>query len=413
MKKFFSIIILTVILFNFSGCYDARGVEELAYAVAIGLDITDNNELELTLQFATSGESSSGDSSGSSSQSKETNITTIKCSSISSGISLINNHISKQVNLSHCQVILLSEKLAAMGVSKYMDTFFNNVELLSDCRIIVTRCKAKDYLNNVQPALENLTARYYESSLNSAEYTGYTVDITLAEFYSKMKDSYCETYATLGTTMSKDDASNSIKINADYVAGENPITDKDVIDTLGIAVFHGDKLVGELTGLDSICQLIITNELDECTLSIPSPFKNGDFIDLALTPEKKTKCSVSIINSTPYISVEVFLLSNGLSLDDYTRYDSEEALQMIEQSASKYLKNQISSYLYKTSKDYRSDVCGFGKYAVKNYLTIGEWHNSDWLNNYQNSFFDVNVTLNVKSRKYLWKILAKIIYFII
>ncbi|MBP3502279.1 MAG: hypothetical protein J6K42_02210 [Clostridia bacterium] len=55
MKKFFTLILLLIILFNLTGCYDAKGIEQLAYAVAIGLDITDDNELELTLQFATAG----------------------------------------------------------------------------------------------------------------------------------------------------------------------------------------------------------------------------------------------------------------------------------------------------------------------------------------------------------------------
>lgn len=54
-KKFFTLILLLIILFNLSGCYDAKGIEQLAYAVAIGLDVTDDNELELTLQFATAG----------------------------------------------------------------------------------------------------------------------------------------------------------------------------------------------------------------------------------------------------------------------------------------------------------------------------------------------------------------------
>ena len=100
MKKIFkfttSFLLLISILFNLTGCYDAAGIEELAYVVAIGLDITETNELELTVQIATSGSSSSSSgSSENSSQSKETTITTVKCTSIDSGISLINNHITK------------------------------------------------------------------------------------------------------------------------------------------------------------------------------------------------------------------------------------------------------------------------------------------------------------------------------
>lgn len=89
MKKAFQninvIIILSFLLFNLSGCYDATGIEELAYVVALGLDLSENNELELSVQIATSKKDSSGsDSANGSSQSKGSNVTTIKCDTISS-----------------------------------------------------------------------------------------------------------------------------------------------------------------------------------------------------------------------------------------------------------------------------------------------------------------------------------------
>lgn len=398
-KTFTILLMLVTILMNFTGCYDAKGIEELAYVVAIGLDISENDELELTFQFASSGlkGSSKGESAGASSQSKETTNTTVKCSSINSGISLINNHISKKANLSHCQVILISEKLAYNGISKYLDTFLDNTELKSNCNMIITKCRAKDYIANVNPALESLTARYYESSLKASNYTSYIVYVTLSEFYSRMKDTYSQAYALLGDVTPSNTNNSSVKINANYIAGENPIEDTDLIDNLGIAVFHGDKFVGELTGLDTICHSIVNNDLKECRLSIPSPFKSGNYLDLLLTSEKSPKISVSLINSSPLINVETSLVAYGLSLDENTSYSSEEALSLIQKYAEKYISDKISTYLYKTAKEYNSDICGFGKYAVTNYVTLNEWYDSNWLEKYKNSFFNVNVNVIVKS----------------
>lgn len=398
-KTFTILLMLVTILMNFTGCYDAKGIEELAYVVAIGLDISENDELELTFQFASPGlkGSSKGESAGASSQSKETTNTTVKCSSINSGISLINNHISKKANLSHCQVILISEKLAYNGISKYLDTFLDNIELRSNCNMIITKCRAKDYIANVNPALESLTARYYESSLRASNYTSYIVYVTLSEFYSRMKDTYSQAYALLGDVTPSNTNNSSVKINANYIAGENPIEDTDLIDNLGIAVFHGDKFVGELTGLDTICHSIVNNDLKECRLSIPSPFKSGNYLDLLLTSEKSPKKSVSLINSSPLVNVEVYLIAYGLSLDENTTYNSEEALSLIQKYAEKYISNQISTYLYKTAKEYNSDICGFGKYVVTNYATLNEWYDSNWLEKYKNSFFNVNVNVIVKS----------------
>ena len=135
-KNLLILIIMLTCLFNLTGCYDAHGIEDLAYATAIGLDVSDNNTLSLTLQFSIPSSNSDSESS----QSKKTDIVTIPCSSINSGISLINSYISKQVNLSHCKVIILSEELCKNHISTYLDTLSNHIEIRPDCKIIISKC---------------------------------------------------------------------------------------------------------------------------------------------------------------------------------------------------------------------------------------------------------------------------------
>ena len=149
--------------------------------------------------------------------------------------------------------------------------------------------------------------------------------------------------------------------------------------------------------MDSICHLIINNDFKQCTLSIPNPYEKNNYIDLLITSTKKTKCSVDIINNSPLISIDVYLIGYGLSLDSNTYYNTEESLNEIKNYAEKYIQNKLENYLYTTSLAYNSDISGFGKYAVKNYLTLDEWKKADWLANYKNCFFNVNVELTLKS----------------
>lgn len=114
--KKISIILLAVfvILFALSAPYSTHNIDKLAYVIALGLDVGQNDKLRLTIQLSKP-EGSSGGSSGSS----YTNIIdTVECSSIDSGISLFNSYISRRLNLSHCKVIVISANLAAtQGVS--------------------------------------------------------------------------------------------------------------------------------------------------------------------------------------------------------------------------------------------------------------------------------------------------------
>ena len=139
------LLIIIFCLFTLSGCYDAEGLEALAYAVAIGIDKGENDKIRISLQLAILSNSSGG-SGGSSSQSQESTVTTVDCASIDSGIALVNSYISKKVNLSHCKAIVISEELAYEGISEYIYTLVNNLELRPNCNIIISRCKASELL---------------------------------------------------------------------------------------------------------------------------------------------------------------------------------------------------------------------------------------------------------------------------
>lgn len=214
IKKLAIFCILTILLTLLSGCYDSRGVEDLAYVTAIGLDVSENNLISLTLQISIPSSGSSSDSG--SSQSSKTNSITVECTSINSGLALANSYISKEIDLSHCKVIILSEKLAEQGISDYLNTLSNNVELRPDCNIIITKCDAKNFIENAEPSIEALTARYYEVSINSSQYTGYTPSTELIDFLEGLKNNTIQASAILGGINS-----NSNKLNKSRTAS-NP-----------------------------------------------------------------------------------------------------------------------------------------------------------------------------------------------
>ena len=155
-------------------------------------------------------------------------------------------------------------------------------------------------------------------------------------------------------------------------------------------------MFGELNGLESICHLIITNQLELCTLSIPSPFNNNSTVQISASLKHKTKNTVEIINNSPFITCDVFVQAKVLSMDNGLDLTDEDNIGLLEVAVNKYLKEQIDKYLYKISKEYHSDIAGFGRHVVKNYLTIKEWNESNWLDNFRNSYFNVNVNTLVQ-----------------
>lgn len=397
LKYFLFIIILIICLITLSGCYDANSVETLAYAVALGIDKVDQNVIKLTIQFAVP---STSDNSSGSSQASSSTVIDVNCSTIDEGISLINSYISKKVNLSHCKAVVFSEELAYEGLSDYILNLINNVQIRPDCNIIISRCDAYQFLSNSIPTLESVPARYYELILSSSEYTGYTESVYLDSFYERMLNTRCEPIAVLGginTSSSQEAASGSTSLGDGYRADETPLESQNNVENLGLAVFSRDSLVGELNSIETLCHMIITNKLKNATITIPNPNNFVTSLSLYISLKRPTKNTVKIVNDYPYITSNIWIRGYVLNIDNSLDMTNQNVVQNVNEAASNYLNYYISSYLYKTAKEFHTDIDNFGSHIIIHHLTMDSWKKSDWLNNYKNSFFEVNVNCNIIS----------------
>ena len=402
-------LIVVLILITLFGMNSVTSMDNLAYVVAVGFDIKDTGKLELSFQIALPSGSEGGSSGSSSSQSSSSIVTSVECNSFESGVNLVNSYLSKELNLSHCKAVVFSEEIASQGIGEYLYTLINHVEIRPTCNVIISKCNAKYFLNNSSPMLEQLSSKYYEIASTSERVTGYTYNITLLDSFSDFADSFTECFATLGsvndsdisnTGDNNDQLSSSLSnegTDDSYVASETPIDSQKNIENLGLAVFKGDKLVGELNGVECIAHLILTNELENAVISVPSPFESTNYIDLYLT-NSKCKSKVYLTNGTPYIKPSIDLSARIISMSDDYKDLTEENIELIEEYAKYYVERFIYDYLYKTAKVFKSDITAFGKYAVSNFATIDEWNKYNWLDNYQNSFFNVDINVDIVSR---------------
>ena len=90
---------------------------------------------------------------------------------------------------------------------------------------------------------------------------------------------------------------------------------------VGIAVFKKDKYVGQLSEIDSICHLLITNNVDSFILSTPNKDYPDDLIDLSISPVRNCKINVDTNSNTPSISISVFCDAKILAICSKTNKD--------------------------------------------------------------------------------------------
>lgn len=337
---------------------------------------SNNKKLELTLQIAL--HSSSSDKGSSSSQSSSTLTSTVNCNSISEGINYINSYIGKKLNLSYCKAIVISEELTKKGINDYVATLVNDIEVRPYCDILISKCKTKDFLQNSEPYLEKLSAKYYDNESISEKITGYTQEVSLLDFYNNYYDTFREPIAILGDK-------NSLSTDND-----------DKTEKLGLAVFHKGSFAGELNYTETLCHLMVSNKLESATLTIPSPFSDSDYITLQVS-SVKTKKNVDLVDNKPFISCDIAVSTRILSSSINANYMTKENIEKIEEAVNSYLKNNVTNYLYKTSQALGADIDSFGSIAVRKFVTQESWDNFNWLDKYSSSTFNVDVKTKLRS----------------
>lgn len=310
---------------------------------------------------------------GGSSQSSSSNIYTVPCNSIDSGISILNNYLSKKINLSHCSAIIVSEELAQKGIKPYINSLANNTEIRPTCNIMISSSTSKEALEKISTSSENFSSRFYEFIKSSTKYTGYSITPELSEFY------YCLNYGT----------NSAIATYANVT--------EDTIQNTGIAIFNNEKLIDKLTVLDSISYSLLTNRFESATVSIKNPNNSDQIIDVLIRQIKTPQISCELVNNYPFIKInfglEYDILSSSYKIDT----DSFEGNVFLESVINKYIEEMITSFLYKISHKYNVDICNFQNEFAQKYLTLEEFEKIHWKEIYKDSYFEVNVTGKIEN----------------
>ena len=104
------LILLVVFASAFSSSYTSHNMSNLAYVLALGIDVGENSKMKVSAQFTNS--DSFSPSSSSSYEASSIFLVSGEANSIYSCLNLINTYIGKEINLSHCSVVIFSEAFA-------------------------------------------------------------------------------------------------------------------------------------------------------------------------------------------------------------------------------------------------------------------------------------------------------------
>ena len=414
MKKFFIWIIIfcTIFIFTytFSASYNSQNIDRLDYIIAIGIDKSpDNTNLQVSFEFTDLGAFSESDSE----QGSKPIIDTVVAPSISESINLMNAYAGKQVNLSHCKVVVFSEDVARDGILEEVTYLMNSPQIRPTTNIIIASDKAKDYIENSTSSLEGILTKYYDLFPTSAEYTGYTSNILLSRFYQNLTSDESGAIAILGTksksakknsSSQEEDTSNSTKQEVSnntslesIATGENIVEGDRGTENIGLAVFNKDKYIGNLSAIETLCYTLIEEEVDNFSVCIDHPTNPDKKIDVSVSSLEPNNVKVDISKDNPIITIKLNLTAKALTGQNSLDFSDKDTLNSVNSALKEFLTSKMKNFLYKTSKEYGCDINGFYRLVKQKFLTIPEYDNYNWEEMYKKADFNVEIDSDVIS----------------
>ena len=429
LKTFFVLVVIIYLMWGFSDSYSGSNIDNIAHITAIAIDTSNNPSSNLKVSFQFVDVSGSGGGSESSSDSNVV-IVGVHSNTIDSAISKLNAYIGKEVNLSHCRTLIFSRDFASNGIAPEIYTLINNVQMRPFTNLVVSTSDASDYLKNSNPNVEELISKYYDTFELTSNFTGYSDDTTLGKFYDNILRNGCGNTAILGETFQEvssqsgssknsqsggSSQSSSSSSSSSSEGGSqsgtssqenstntnHPILDESAVrgtQNIGIAVFNNDTYIGELSSQDTMYHLLVTNNVDSFDISVPVENYDKGVLNFRISPYKSPKISIDTSSDTPYIEIEIFCEAYVLSIERKKDYGNIDFINTTRPIIENFIKDNITTYLNRTSKEFQVDIANFYTVARKNFLTIPEWNSYNWNNKYKNTNFSVDVNINLNSQ---------------
>lgn len=384
MKKGLHFLLPVLCLLFLAGCWNRRELNDLAFAVAMSVDKSEDQYL-VNVQVVDPGEVAS--KKGTSGRTPVT-VYSEKGKHIFEAIRRMTTVTPRKLYFSHLQMCVISEEVAKEGIGEPLEFLSRDHEFRKDFYVVVAkRVKAEEILKNLT-SLEKIPANKMQSSLRTSEKAwAPTVAVQLDRLIADL------------TSEGKNPVLTGIAIKGDPPKGETK-ENVERIDAFArmrfedIAVFKKDKLIGWLNEKESKGYNYITNNIHGTVSMIDCP-KSGELVLEII--RSKTKVKGEVKQGKPTIDIYVDGEANVGEVACQMDLTQTQTIRELEQMANARNEEIVRSAVDKAKK-LKVDIFGFGEVIHRSYPKKWKSLKKDWD---EEQFVNaaVNVHSNFKIRR--------------
>ncbi len=327
--------------FGLCGCRDSNEIEQNAYITALGVDKGSEEKYEVTFQISNPLNSGGGgEEEDKKEKSKSTDNISVEAEDFYESLDKLKSIISKQPNMSHMKLAVYSKEIAKNDALKISEILLKEREIRPEVNLCLSD-SAREFLENVNPTLEENTVRYYELFFGNEDIP-YAPVSELRDFVGKSTDKAYDAVI--------------------------PVIDDNVLSGMGI--FHNGCLEEILSGSEVEIYKLLRGEL------------------------RNAAVSGIIISSDGKVKLDIYKQDDIWKCDIKARVkikNDDNIENKIKNEFSALLSDEGEELLYKI-RNKKCDVFGFGRKIKESVLTEREWENTDIDSIYQNMVFRVEIT---------------------
>lgn len=379
MKKIFNkfitvLLVLSIATVTFTGCKDANEIEKLAVILAVGFDVTDDNNYQVSIEIM--------DSSTLSSQNRQSITYCAKGQTVFKAIDNIYKNIGQKFNYAHIQYIVIGDSMAKKGIAPIIDFSLRYNQIRPTIPFLVTNGEARDIIEanictNVIPAMS------VTDLLNLQRNRGETIFTTNLDFVNSMAHGSRSTTCGL--------------INIDKHKLDNHIN----YNLSGAAVFNKDKLIGYLSTRETVGLNWIRGDINR-------------YINMIEYPENY-KISLDVTESSSNTEIDMKHNNMNIKVNIKAKSSIREMTEMIDPNKNPSIMDILSkrqneiiyhdAYLVisKAQKDLELDIFDFGNTIMRKYPNQWDYMKNNWNDTFKNMKIDISVDSRVNKTGVLSK----------
>lgn len=394
--------LLMLLLFGFtlfgSGCWDRSELEETAFVLAIGLDKGKESIYAVTATIALPDKMAGKEGGG---EGKPVLMTTVEAPTVAGAMAMIDSYVNRKISLEHAKAIFVGEDLARISGMHAMDELVRSHQARRTMFYIVTKGRASEFLDKIEPVLEKNPQRFIEQMTYNYQHTAMMPSQSQIQTYvTTVNTGYSEPvtyYAAIKEEEEegKAEGNKTAKSESGFKAGELPRKGGPNIEMVGGAAFRGEEMVGVLTGDEMRVILMLQDEFNRSYLSLPDPANPELFVSLEVHRGRPSQIQVDLTGERPRIRALITLEAELLAIQANVDYTEPENMPRLEAAVAAHLERSMRELVEKT-QGWEADVIGLGREVVKQFPTVEAWEAYDWPHRYKDADFNAEVRVTLR-----------------